>query len=98
MIPTQAALDFNTGIHAATTGAAHNDITQHIGATFIDLAMTHHINHITDYPHIEALQVINPETAVGYIHNDPTDLQGMNHVGQVHNPAGQEDNHITRRT
>ena len=36
--------------------------------------MTHHINHITDHPDIEALQVINPAITVGHIHNHPTYL------------------------
>ena len=33
---------------------------------------------------------------VGHIHDHLTDLQGINHVDQVHNPAGQEENHIPR--
>ena len=97
MIPVEADLDHNAGIDAATTGAAHNDLTEPIEATAIDLAMTHHINHIVDHPHIEVLQVIDPEITVGHIHDHPTDLQGMNHLDQVHNPAG-EENHIPRRT
>ena len=80
VIPIEAALDYNTGIDAATTGATHNDLTPHIEATAIDLTMTHHIDHITDHPHIEALQVINPEITVGHIHDHPTDLQGMSHI------------------
>ena len=73
-------------------------LLQLLETTAIDLAMTHHIDHITDHPQVEALQVINPEITVGHIHNQPTDLQGMNHTDQVHNPAGQEENHIPRRT
>ena len=98
LIPTEAALDHNTRRDAAITGAAHNDLTPSIEATAIDLTVTHCIDHIADHPHTEALQVISPEIAVGHIHDHPTDLQGMNHVDQVHNPAGQEENHIPRRT
>ena len=39
-------------------------------------------------PHITALQVIDPEIAVGHTHNHPTNLQGMNHADQIHTPAG----------
>ena len=59
--------------------------------------MTHHTNHITDHPNIEALQVIDPEIAVGHIHKHPTDPQGMNRGDEVHIPAGQEEGHILRR-
>ena len=92
MIPIEATLDHNTGIDAATTGAAHDNLTPPIEATATDLTMTHHTDHITDHPHIEALQVIDPEITVDHIHDHPTDLQGTNHVDQVHNPAGQEEN------
>ena len=98
MIPIEATLDHNTRIETATIGAAHDDLALPIEATAIDLATTHHIDHITDHPHIEDLQVINPEITVGHIHDHPTDLQGMNHIDQVHNPIGQEENHIPRRT
>ena len=97
-IPIEATLDHNIRIDAVITGVAHDDLTPPIETTAIHLAMTHHINHITDHPHIEALQVINPEITVGHIHSCPTDLQGMNHVDQVHNPAGQEENQTPRRT
>ena len=98
MIPIEAALDHSTGIDAATMGAAHNDLCSNlIEATAIVLTVTHHINHIANHPHIEALLVIDPEIAVGHIHHHPTDLQGMNHLDQVHNPAGQEENYIPRR-
>ena len=60
--------------------------------------MTHHINHIADHPHIEALQVINPEMVVGHIHDHPTILQGRTHLGQVHTPADHEENHTPRGT
>ena len=98
MIPIEAALDHNSGIDAATTGAAHDNLTPPIEAIAIDLAMTYLIDHIADHSYMEALKVISPEITVGHIHNHPTDLQGMNHVDQVHNPAGQEENHIPRRT
>ena len=98
MIPIEAALDNKTGIDAATTGAAHEDLASPIEATTIDLTMTHHIDNIADHLHIEAIQVINPEIAVGHIHDYPTDHQGMSHEDQVHNPAGQKENHIPRRS
>ena len=98
MIPIEAAVDHNTAIDEATTGAAHDDLAPPIEAIGIDLTMTHYIDHITDHPHIEALQVIDPKIAVDHIHDHPTNLQGMNHIDQVHNPAGQEENHTPRRT
>ena len=98
MIPIEAILDHNTGTDTATTGPAHDNLTQftEATATTIGLIMTHHINHIGDLPNIQALQVINPKTTVGHIHEHPTNPQGMDHVDQVHNPARQEDNHIPR--
>ena len=56
--------------------------------------MTHHTGHIADHPHIEVLWVIDPEIAVGHIHEHPTDPLGMNSTDQVHTPAGQEVGHI----
>ena len=97
-IPIEATLDHNTGIDAATTRAAHNSLTQPTGATAIDLAVTHHIDRIADHPHIEALQVINLKITVDYIHNHPIDLQDMNLTHQIHNPVGQEEDYIPRRT
>ena len=99
MIPIEATLDCSTGADAATTGAAHNDLTQstEVTATTIDLAAMHHIDHITVLHNIKALQVINPEITAGHIHDHPIDHQGMIHVDQVHNPAGQKQNHIPRR-
>ena len=98
VIPIEATLDHNTGIDATTTGAAHNNLTQPIGVTAIDLSATHHINHITDHPHIDDFQVIDPKIAVDHIHNQPIDLQDMNLANQIHIPAGQEEDHIPRRT
>ena len=49
--------------------------------------MTHCTGHITDYPHITALQVIDPKIAEGHTHNHPTNLQGMNHTDQIHTTA-----------
>ena len=66
------------------------------GPQMLTDATTHHIDHTANHPCIEALQVIDPEITVGHIHDYPTDLQGMNHIDQVHNPAGQEENHIPR--
>ena len=49
--------------------------------------MKHCTGHITDHPHIAALQVINPEIAGGHTHVHPTDLQGMYHADQICTPA-----------
>ena len=38
----EATLDHNTRIDAATTEAAHNDLTPPIEATAINIAATHH--------------------------------------------------------
>ena len=72
---TEAAQGHSTVIDAATTGAAHSDHAPPIEATAINLAMTHHIDLIADHPHIEVLQLINPEIGVGYTQDHPTDLQ-----------------------
>ena len=98
MIHIEVALDHNTGIDAATTGAAHDDLTQPTGDTPTDLTMTHCTSHIDNHPNIKALWVINPKITVGHIYNHPTDLQGMNHIDQIHTPAGKEEGHILRRT
>ena len=92
MILTEAPLGHNTRIDAATIGAAHNDCTPSIEATAIDLATTCHIDYITDHPHIEVLQLINPEITVDHTHNHPTDLYGRTHTDQVHIPADHEEN------
>ena len=55
-IPTEATQGHNTRIDVATTGAAHDAHAPPIEATAISLALTHHINHITDHPYIEVLQ------------------------------------------
>ena len=47
-----------------------------------------HTGHIADHPNIEALQVIDPKITVGHIHKHYTDPQDMNHMDQVHTPAG----------
>ena len=67
-------------------------------ATAINLTATYNINHITDYPHIEVLQLTNTEIAVDHAHNHSTDLQGRTHTDQVHIPADQKENHTSRRT
>ena len=76
-IHIETALGHNTGIDAANTGAAHDDLVQPTEDTATDLAMTHHTGYIADHPNSKALQVINPEIIVGHIHNHPTDLQDM---------------------
>ena len=84
----EATPDCNTGIDAATTEAAHNDLAQPREDTATDLTMTPHTNHIADHPSIEALQVINPKIVVGHVHAPPTNLQDMNLADQIHTPAG----------
>ena len=98
MISIEATLDHNTGIDAATTGAAHDDLAQPTEDTATDLTVTHHTGCITDHPNIKACQFTNPEITVGLIHSHPTDLQGMNCADQIHTPAGREEGHIPRRT
>ena len=97
-IHIEATLDCDTKIDAAIVGAAQDDHAPPIEATVIDLVATHHIDHITDHPHIEVLQLIKSEIGVGHIHDHPTNLQGRTHVDQVHTPADQEENHTPRRT
>ena len=89
---------YNTGIDAATTEAAHDNLAQPTENTATDLTMVHHTSHIANLLHIAALWVINPEITVGHIHNHPTVCQGMNCIDQVHIPVGQEEGHILRRT
>ena len=98
MIHIEAALDHNTGIDTATTGAVHYDLIQPTEDTATDLAMKLHASHIADHPNTEAPRVIDPEIAVDHIHDHPIDLQDMNLTDQVHIPAGQEEDHIPRRT
>ena len=97
-IHKEAALDHNTKIDAAITEPAYDNLTPSIEDTATDLAMTHPTNHITDHLNIEALQAIDPNIIVGHTHDQPTGLQGMNHIDQAHNPAGQGSNHTQRRT
>ena len=96
VICIEAALDHNTEIDAAITEAAHDNLTPPIENTATDLAVTHLTDHITDHLNTEALQAIDPNIIVSHTHDQPTGLQGMNHVNQAHNPAGQGDNHIPR--
>ena len=98
IICTEVTLDCNTKINAAITEATHEILTPPTEDTTIDLTVTHLIDHITDHLNTYALQAINPNIIVDHTHNQPTGLQGMNHVGQAHNPAGQGDNHTPRGT
>ena len=98
MIHTQATQGHNIGINAATTRAAHDNHAPPIEATNIDPTATHHINHISDHPHIEVLQLTNPEIAVDHTPDLPTNLQGRTHTDQVHIPVDHEGNHTSRRT
>ena len=87
VICIEATLDCNTRTDVATTGAAHDDLTQTTEDTTSYLTMTHHPNHITDHPNIKALQVINPEITVDHIHTHPTDLPDLKLTDQIHIPA-----------
>ena len=97
MILAKTTQGHNTGIDAATIGAAQNDHTPTIEATTIDPTMTHHIDHLADYPHIEVLKLNNPEITVDHTHNHPTNLQGRTHIDLVHIPAVCKENHTSKR-
>ena len=83
MIHTEAIQGHNSGINTATTVAAHDTHTPPTEVTAINLAMTYHINHITDHPHKEVPQLTTPEITVDHAHNHPTTLQGRTHTDQV---------------
>ena len=91
-IHIETALGHYTGTDTTTTEVAHDDLTQstEATATTIDLTATHHIDHITVLHNIEALQATDPEITVGHMHDHLTDLQGMNCIDQVHDPAGRK--------
>ena len=95
-ILTETTQGHNTGTDEASMGAAHNNHTTHIEAKAINLTVTCCINHIANHPHIEVLQLTNPEIAVGHAHDHPTDLKGRTHMDQVHIPASNEENHTLR--
>ena len=97
-IHTKVTQGHNSRIIAATTGAAHDAHTPPIEVTAIDLATTHHIDLITDHPHIEVLQLTTPEITVDHTHDHPTNLQGETHTDEVHMPVDHEANHPSRRT
>ena len=88
VICIEVTLDHNTSIDTVITEAANDELTQPTEDTATDLTVTHLTDHIADHSNIEALQVINPEIIVGHIHDHSKGLQGMNHINQVHNPAG----------
>ena len=71
----EATLDHNTGIDAATTEAAHDDVTQPTEDTVTHYTVTHCTGHMTDHPYITTPCVMNAEITVGYTHEHPTDLQ-----------------------
>ena len=98
VILTEATQGNNTRIDTATIGAVHDNHTPPIEATAINLFMICHINHIADHPHIEVLQLINPEIAVDHTHDHPRNLQGRTHTDQVHIPADHQEKHTSRRT
>ena len=78
--------------------AAHDNLNQHTEDTATDLTMTHYTSHISDHPHITALQVINLKIIVGHTHDHPTNLQGMNNADEIHIPVGQEEGSTPGRT
>ena len=98
MIYTEATQGHNTGINAATTGAAHNDHIPPIEATAIDPTFTHHIEHITDHPHIEVIELTNPEIAVNHAHDHPTNLQGRTGTDEIHILGDHKEKRTSRRT
>ena len=98
MIHTEAILDHNIGIIAATTGAPHDAYTPPIEDTAIDAAVTHHTDHIADHPFIEVLQLTTPEIAVDHAHDHPTNLLCKTHTYCIHIPVDHEANHTSRRT
>ena len=89
-VRNQATPDHYTRTDTITTGVAYDDFAQSKVATTTttDLTVTHHIDHIAVLQNIKALQDTDPEMTVGHIYNCLTDLQGMNHVDQVHDQAG----------
>ena len=104
-ITAQATIDLTEitqghkdGTEITTTEAVQGAHTQQTGDAVTCHAVTHHISHIIDDPHITALWVIDPEIIAGHTCDHPTNLQGMNHANQVHTPAGQEEGHTPRRT
>ena len=98
MIHTEATPGHNIGIIIATTGAAHNTHAPPIGVTALDPVTKHHVDHITDHPHIEVLWLTTPEVTVDHAHDQPTNLQVETCTDQIHIPADHEANHTSRRT
>ena len=66
--------------------------------TAIDLAMTHHNDHIADHPHIGVPQLTSLDITVDHAHDHPTNLQSKTYTGHIHIPADHEANHTSRRT
>ena len=95
---TEIAQGHKEGTDTTATEAVQSKPIQHTGDTVTGHAVTHHISHIADHPHIAALQVIDPEIVVGHTDYHPTNLQGMNQADQIHTPAGQEEGYTPRRT
>ena len=60
--------------------------------------VTHHTNLITDHPHIEVLQLTNPEITVDHAPDLHTNLQGRTYTDQVHIPVDHKGKHTSRRT
>ena len=98
MIHTKAAPGHDIGIITATHGVAHNAHTLHIEITVIDLATTHHTDHITDHPHIGIPQLTTPKIAVDHTHDHPTNCQSETCTSHIPIPADHEANHTSRRT
>ena len=98
VIHTEATSGLNIKIIIATIVVAYDTCTPLIEVTAIDLIVTHHINHITDAPHIEVLQLTTPEITADHAHNHPTNLQGETDTDQVHIATDHEANHTSRRT
>ena len=83
MIHTEAVQGHNIRIITDTTGVAHNIHTPPIEVTAINFTVTHHIDLITDHPHIEAILLTTPEITVDHTPNLPTNPPGDIHNDQL---------------
>ena len=90
MIHTEAVQGHNIKIITDTTGVAHNIHTPPIEVTAINLTVTHHIDLITDHPHIEAILLTTPEITVDHTPSLPTNPPGDIHNDQLHIPGDHE--------
>ena len=90
MIPTKAIPGHTTGITDGLTEVVHDAHTQLL--THIVLAM---MLHITDYLHIEALQ-LTPEITADHTINQPTNLPRKPYTNLHHIPGDHKAKHIPK--